>query len=392
MKFYDRFLTEEQVELRALARKIALKHILPIRAECDRDSRFPEELLPVFSEAGLFGCYLGEEYQGADFGYTSLGIVIEEFARICPGIALIPGANALGTIPILLHGTPEQKAFYLPQSATGEALFAFGLTEPDAGSDAGSMKTTAVKTGNSWVLNGTKQFITNAGAAKYFVIFAVTAAGEKFPQISAFIVEKGTPGFKLGKKEDKLGIRASTTYELIFEDCKIPQENLLGGEGNGFKRVVMDTLNISRPGIAAQALGAAQGALDLAKIYIQQREQGGQTISKYQGIQWMIADMAMQIEAARSHLYLTNLAVDTGKVDPKMSAMTKVIASDMAMKVIADAVQLFGGYGYTKDYPIEKFYRDIKITQIYEGTNQIQRSIMARFVLKETPRDITLQA
>jgi len=290
MNFYNQFLTPDQVALRELARKIALEKILPIRAECDRESRFPEELLPVLANADIFGYYLGEQYQGTNFGFTGLGLVIEEFARICPGIALLPGANALGTIPIYLHGTTEQKDFYLPQSAKGKALFAFGLTEPGAGSDAGRMKTTAVKSGKGWVLNGTKYFITNAGAAKYFIIFAVTTKDEKFPKISAFIVEKGTPGFSLGKKEDKLGIRASTTYELIFEDCKIPNKNLLGREGFGFIQVAMDTLNISRPGIAAQALGAAQGALDLALIFIQQREQGGQKISQYQGIQWKFAD------------------------------------------------------------------------------------------------------
>jgi butyryl-CoA dehydrogenase len=313
----------------------------------------------------------------------NLCLATEELSRACGGIAVCYAASALGTFPIVLFGNEAQKKKYLPDLAKGKKLAAFGITEPEAGSDASAIKTTARKDGDYYILNGLKHFITNGGDAEVYTVIAMTDKAKGPRGASSFIIEKGTPGFTFGKKEDKFGIRASSTCELIFTDCKVPKENLLFREGMGFI-VTMKTFDLSRPGVAAQALGIAQGALDLAVKYAKERQQFGKSISSFQGIQWMIADMATQIEAARSLIYATARMVDAGKTDvSKESAMAKMFASDVAMKVTTDALQIFGGYGYMKDYPIEKYMRDAKITQIYEGTNQIQRNIIALEVIKQ---------
>ena len=287
-------------------------------------------------------------------------------------------------IPINIGGNDEQKKRFLPQLASGEKLAAFGLTEAEAGSDVGGIRTTAVKDGDHYIINGTKQWITNGGEAEIYTVVAMTDKSRGARGASTFVVEKGTPGFTFGKKEKKLGIRASATNELIFTDCKIPKENILGKEGMGFL-VAMKTFDMSRPGVAAQAVGIAQGAIDLAVKYAREREQFGKPISSFQGIQFMLADMATQTEAARALIYATARMVDNGKAKiAKESAMAKLFASDVAMKVTTDAVQIFGGYGYMRDYPIEKFMRDAKITQIYEGTNQIQRGVIAANMIKES--------
>ncbi|MCF7811307.1 acyl-CoA dehydrogenase family protein [bacterium] len=379
----DYFLSEDQLELRALARKVAIEKVKPVRAKHDRDSTFPWDMVEEFRKAGFFSVFIPEEYGGTGGGVLDLVIVTEELSRICGGISLAVAATALGTFPILLSGNDEQKERYLPDLVTGNKLAAFGLTEPDAGSDAGAIRTTAVRKGDKYILNGTKHFITNGSIAKIYTVIASTDPAKGSRGASAFIVEDGSPGFSYGKIEDKLGIRASKTSELIFEDCEIPAENIIGKEGQGFI-VAMRTLDRSRPGVAAQALGIAQGAYDLALEYTTKRQQFGRSVSSFQAVQFMLADMAIQIEAARGLVYGASKMIDAGhnKI-AKESAMCKVMASDVAMRVTTDAVQLFGGYGYMKDYPIEKFMRDAKITQIYEGTNQIQRSVIASNIIKE---------
>lgn len=312
-----------------------------------------------------------------------LVLATEELSKACGGIALALAATALGTYPIILFGTEEQKKKYLPDLAKGKKLAAFALTEAGAGSDAAAVATTAEKKGSHYVLNGIKQWITNGGEAEIYTVVATVNKRKGARGAACFIVEKGTPGFEFGKKEDKMGIRASVTRELIFTDCKIPEENLLGKEGGGFI-VAMKTFDESRPGVAAQALGIAQGALDLTVEYVKGRRQFGRTIASFQGVQFMLADMATGIEAARALVYATARMIDSGaKKISKDSAIAKLFTSDMAMKVTTDCVQLFGGYGYMRDYPIEKYMRDAKITQIYEGTNQIQRSVIASNLLKE---------
>jgi len=379
----DYFLTEEQVELRKLARRVALEKVKPVAAKHDRENTFPWDMVEEFKKAGFFSVYIPEEYGGTGGGILELVIVTEELSRICGGISLVVAATALGTFPILLSGTDEQKKRYLPDLVCGFKLAGFGLTEPDAGSDAGAIRTRAVRKGDRYILNGKKHFITNGSVAKIYTVIASTDPEKGSRGASAFIVEEGFPGFSYGKIEDKLGIRASKTSELIFEDCEVPVENRLGREGQGFI-VTMRTLNRSRPGVAGQALGIAQGAYDLALEYTMQRQQFGKSISSFQGIQFMLADMATQIEAARALIYSVARMIDSGNEKiAKESAMCKIFASDVAMKVTTDAVQLFGGYGYMRDYPIEKFMRDAKITQIYEGTNQIQRSVIARNIIKE---------
>jgi len=305
-------------------------------------------------------------------------------SRACGGIALALAGTALGTFPILISGNDEQKKKYLPALASGEALAAFCLTEPEAGSDAGAIQTTARLEGDHYILNGTKHFITNGGVAKYYTVIASTDPKKGSRGASAFIVEEGTEGLTFGKKEDKMGIRASATCEVVFQDCKIPKENLLAKEGHGFM-VAMKTLDKSRPGVASQALGIAQGAFDHAVRYARERKQFGQSISSFQAIQHMLADMSTQIEAARALIYATAKMIDNSSTDyGKESAICKVFAGDTAMKVTTDAIQIFGGYGYMKDYPIEKYMRDAKITQIYEGTNQIQRNVIAAKVIRES--------
>ncbi|MFH1856360.1 MAG: acyl-CoA dehydrogenase [Candidatus Omnitrophota bacterium] len=380
----DYLLTEEQQMIQDLCRQIAEEKIRPVAAELDEKEQFPYEIMKVISESDLFGVYLPAEYGGTGGGVLELCIATEEFSKACGGIAVCYAASALGTIPILLFGNEEQKKKYLPVLASGKSLAAFGLTEPEAGSDASAVSTTAKKEGDCYILNGTKHFITNGGVADIYTIVAMTDKTKGARGASCFIVEKDTPGFTIGQKEKKMGIRASVTSELIFNDCKIPKENLLGKEGMGFI-VTMKTFDMSRPGVAAQAVGIAQGALDLAVAYAKERKQFGKSISSFQGIQFMIADMATQIEAARALVYATARMVDAGKPKVgKSSAMAKLFASEVAMSVTTDAVQIFGGYGYMRDYPIEKYMRDAKITQIYEGTSQIQRNIIGLETIKET--------
>ncbi len=382
----DYFLTEQQQELKKMARRIAVEKVKPVAAKHDKDSTFPWDMVEEFSKAGFFSVYIPEEYGGLGGGVMDLVIVTEELSRICGGISLAVAATALGTFPILLSGDDDQKARYLPDLITGKTLAGFGLTEPNAGSDAGSIQTKAERRGEKYILNGLKHFITNGSVAKIYTVIATTDPSRGTRGASAFIVEEGFPGFKYGKIEDKLGIRASKTSELIFEDCEVPVENRIGREGEGFK-VAMRTLDRSRPGVASQALGIAQGAYDLAAEYVTKREQFGKSISSFQAIQFMLADMASQIEAARALIYSVARMIDNGyEKIAKESSMCKLIASDVAMKVSTDAVQLFGGYGYMHDYPIEKFMRDAKITQIYEGTNQILRSVIGRNVVREASR------
>ena len=382
----DYLLNEEQKMVRDLCCQIAEEKIRPVANQLDEKGEFPHQIMKVIAESDLFGIYLPQEYGGTGGGVLELCIATEEFSKACGGIAVCYAASALGTIPILLFGTDEQKKKYLPQLASGKSLAAFGLTEPEAGSDASAVTTTAKKDGDCYVLNGTKHFITNGGVADIYTIVAMTDKSKGARGSSCFIVEKDTPGFSFGKKEEKMGIRASVTTELIFNDCKIPKENLLGKEGMGFI-ITMKTFDISRPGVAAQAVGIAQGALDLAVEYSKERKQFQKSISSFQGIQFMIADMATHVEAARALVYSVAREIDSGNTKVgKESAMAKLFASDVAMSVTTDAVQIFGGYGYMKDYPIEKYMRDAKITQIYEGTNQIQRNIIALGVLKKTKK------
>lgn len=382
----DYLLTEEQKMIRDLCAQIAKDKIEPIAAELDKSEEFPYEIMKLLAQSDLFGLFIPEEFGGMGKGVLELCLAAEELSVACGGIAVCYAASALGTFPLLLYGTDEQKKKYLPSLAKGEYLAAFGLTEPNAGSDASGIETTAKKEGDHYILNGLKHFITNGGEAKFYVIIAMTNKKKGARGASAFIVEKDTPGFSFGKKEDKMGIRASSTRELIFTDCKIPKENLLGREGMGFI-ITMKTFDVSRPGVAAQALGIARGALEEALSYAKTRIQFGKPISSFQGIQFMLADMATKLEAARALVYSTARMVDAGISSvAKESAMAKMFASDMAMSVTTDAVQILGGYGYMRDYPVEKYMRDAKITQIYEGTNQIQRSIIAAQLIKETKK------
>ncbi|MBN2364158.1 acyl-CoA dehydrogenase family protein [candidate division WOR-3 bacterium] len=379
----DFFYTEEQNEIKYLTRKIAEEKILPIRAEFDENETFPREILAELARADLFRVFIPESYDGLGGGASELSIVTEELSRICGGIAICYAASGLGSMPLLLHANEQQKKKYLPQIASGEKLAAFAITEAEAGSDSANIKTKAVLKGNRYILNGTKQFITSGSEADIYVVFVTTNPGKGIRGLSAVIVEKGAAGFSFGKKEKKLGIRASITTELVFDDCEIPKENLIGGEGRGF-RIAMDTFDHSRPGVASQAIGIAQGAFEAAADYASKRIQFDQAIINFQGIGFMLADMETSIQAARSFNYTVAKYIDSGAKDiGKFSAMTKVFASDVAMKVTTDAVQILGGYGYMKDYPVEKMMRDAKITQIYEGTNQIQRSIIMTKLIHE---------
>jgi len=327
--------------------------------------------------------FVPEEAGGLGGGCTEMCIVTEELSRACAGVATTYSANALAAMPIILYGSKEQKERFLSRIADGRSYAAFALTEAGAGSDVANIKTTAREVDDGFVLNGTKQFITNGGVADIYTVIAVTDPKRGPRGISALIVEKGTPGFSFGKEEDKMGIRASKTTELVFEDCKIPKENLLGRRGMGFV-VTMKTFDRTRPGVGAQAVGIAQGAFDEALDYAKGRIQFGKPITSFQAIQFMLADMATEIEAARALVYATARMVDSGSKDvARESAMAKLFASDMAMRVTTDAVQIMGGYGYMKEYPVEKFMRDAKITQIYEGTNQIQRQVIALSLIKQ---------
>jgi len=377
-------LTEEQLMIKDLARKVAEEKIKPKSKEWDEKEEFPGEAIKALAQSDLFAICIPEQYQGMGGGLLDLCIATEEVSRVDGGVAASYAASFLGMFPILLFGTEEQKKKYLPLIASGEALAAFAITEPEAGSDASAVATTAKKEGDSYILNGIKHFITNGGDADIYTVIAATSKNRGARGLSSFIMEKQDPGFDFGKKEEKLGIRASSTRELVFQDCKIPKDRLLGArEGTGFI-ATMKTFDQSRPGVAAQAVGIAQGALELATGYAHQREQFGGKISSFQGIQWMLADMATKVEAARALVYSVARAVDRGdKNIAASSAQAKLFASDVAMEVSTDAVQIFGGYGYMRDYPVEKFMRDAKITQIYEGTNQIQKNIIALHLIKE---------
>jgi len=373
----DYFLTEQQKEIRNLTRTIAEEQVLPVRAELDEKEEFPREIMKILADAGLFGVYIPEEYGGLGGGLLDLCLVVEELSRVCSGIAVSYAASGLGSFTLLEYGTEEQKRKYLPDIASGRRMAAFGLTEADAGSDAGRIQTTAQRTDKGYIINGTKQFITNGGDAEVYTVIALTDKSRGPRGASAFIVEKDTPGFTFGRKEKKLGIRASSTRELVFEDCLIPAENIIGREGIGFI-LTMKLLDRSRPGLGAQAMGLAQGALEAAIDYAKKRVQFDHPIYAQQAVQQLLAEMAMRVEAARALVYSTARMVDNGVKDfTKESAMCKVFASDTAMKVTTDAMQIFGGVGYMRDYPIEKMFRDAKITQIYEGSNQVLRNEIA---------------
>ena len=380
------FLTEEQQMIKDLAAQIARDKIAPVAAEYDEKQIFPTEIVEILGKADLFRVFIPEEYDGMGGGIFEMSLVVEELSKACGGIALAYAGSGLGTIPIILFGSDEQKKKYLPRLAAGETIGAFALTEADAGSDAAAIKTRAKLDGDHYVVNGTKQWITNGGEAGVYTVIVMTDPTRGARGSSALIVEKGTEGFDFGKKEDKMGIRASATRELVFQDAKVPKENLLGREGMGFM-VAMKTFDQSRPGVAAQAVGIAQGALDLAAAYARERHQWGRPISSFQGVQFMLADMATQVEAARALTLQAARTIDAGEKNvSKISSMAKLLASDVAMKVTTDAVQIFGGYGYMKEYPVEKMMRDAKITQIYEGTNQIQREVIGLQVIKENMR------
>lgn len=379
----DYFLTDEQKHIQMLARRIAEEKVVPIRAELDEKQEFPWSIMKACAETGLFGVSIPEEYGGIGGGTFENCIAVEELSRACLGVSVSYAASLLGAYPILIGGSEEQKKKYLPEIASGRKLAAFGLTEANAGSDAQGIRTEAKKVGDEYILNGTKQWITNGGEAEIYSVVAMTDKSRGGRGATAFILEKGMEGFSFGKKENKLGIRASATRELVFQDCKVPKENVIGREGLGFI-LVMRTFDRTRPGIGAQAVGVAQGALEAAVSYAREREQFDRKIISFQAIQHMLADMAMQVEAARSLVYSVARYIDSNPKDfSKYSAMAKVFPSDIAIKVTIDAIQVFGGYGFMKEYPVEKMMRDAKILQIYEGTNQIQRNVIGLELIKE---------
>lgn len=370
--------TEEQSLLREMVRDFAENEIAPSAKERDEEERFDRGLMfGKLAELGLTGIVFPEEYGGAGADYISYAIAVEELSRVCASTGVTLSAHlSLGSNPIYLFGSETQKKQFLVPLAEGRKMGAFGLTEPSAGSDAGGTRTTAVKDGESWILNGTKIFITNAGEAEVYIVFARTDKdAKKHYGISAFIVEKGTRGFSFGKKEQKMGIRSSPTMELIFQDCRIPADNLLGLEDEGFK-IAMKTLDGGRIGIASQALGIAQGALDTAVMYAKERKQFDTPINRFQGVQFQLADMATQIEASRFLIYNAAYRASNGLSYSQQSAMAKLMASETAMRVTTQAVQILGGYGYTRDFPVERMMRDAKITEIYEGTSEVQRLVI----------------
>ena len=378
----DYFLTEQQQLIRDLARRVAEERIMPVRAELDEKEEFPWSIVKDIAASDLFRVFLPVEYEGLGEQAVGLCIAVEELSRACCGVALTYAADALGSIPIFLYGNEEQKRKYLPEVAAGRKLTAFALTESTAGSDASGIKTTAVRDGHDYIINGTKQFITNGGEAEIYTIIAMTDHTRGPRGASAFLVDKGTPGFTFGKKEKKLGIRCSATSELVFHNCRVPKENLLGKDGQGFI-VTMKTLDLSRPGVAALAVGLAQGALEAAVEHAKNRVQFGHPVTAIQAVQHMLANMAMDVEAGRALMYASAKTIDSGvKNYSEEGAMAKVFATDMAMRVTTDAVQVCGGAGYMRDYPVEKMMRDAKINQIYEGTNQVLRNVIAHEVLK----------
>ncbi len=380
------FLTEDQMMIKELARQIAEEKVVPVREELDEKEEFPWEIMKVLAQSDLFGLYIPEKYGGIGKGCLELCIAIEELSRACLGVSTTYAANALGTYPILLFGSEEQKGKYLPDIASGERLVAFAITEANAGSDAAGIQTTARLEGNEYILNGTKQWITNGGEAEIYTIIAMTDRTKGPRGASALIVEKGTPGFHFGKKEKKMGIRASSTRELIFDNCRIPKENIIAKEGYGFI-VAMKTLDYSRTGVGSQGVGVAQGAFEEALKFAKHRIQFGHPIISFQSVQHMLADMAIEIEAARGLVYSVARYIDTGAKDiSKDSAIAKVFATDMAMRVTTNAVQVMGGSGYMREYPVEKMMRDAKILQIYEGTNQIQKNVIGQALIKESAK------
>ncbi|MFF5971269.1 acyl-CoA dehydrogenase family protein [Streptomyces sp. NPDC012769] len=370
--------SEEHEMLRETVRALAEAKIAPFAAAVDEEGRFPQEALDALVAADLHAVHVPETYGGAGADALATVIVIEEVARACGSSSLIPAVNKLGSLPVILSGSEELKKKYLGPLAKGDAMFSYCLSEPDAGSDAAGMKTRAVRDGDHWILNGVKRWITNAGVSEYYTVMAVTDPEKRSKGISAFVVEKGDEGVSFGAPEKKLGIKGSPTREVYLDNVRIPADRMIGAEGTGFA-TAMKTLDHTRITIAAQALGIAQGALDYAKGYVKERKQFGKPIADFQGVQFMLADMAMKLEAARQLTYAA--AAKSERVDGDLTffgAAAKCFASDVAMEVTTDAVQLLGGYGYTRDYPVERMMRDAKITQIYEGTNQVQRIVMAR--------------
>lgn len=382
----DVLLSSENRMWRDRARQVAEEVVRPKAAYYDQTEQYPWDILEAMKKAELFKVWIPEQYGGAGGERVmNLCLVVEELSRACGGVGVMFAVNALGSFPIIIGGTEEQKQRFLPGIARGETLMAYCLSEKGSGSDAGSMRTRAKRDGDQYVINGEKKWTTNGGAASLYTVFAVTDPGSKSRRISGILVEKGTPGFFIRKVEPKMGIRCVPVVETFFVNCRVPASNLLGGhEGHGFKHA-LGTLDLARPGVAAQAVGLAQGALELAMVYTARRKQFGQPINNFQAIQHKLADMAMKIEAARQLVYAAARAADKGADNlSKISAMAKCYATDVAMEVTTDAVQLFGGYGYMRDYPIEKYMRDAKITQIYEGTNQVQRLVISRALIKET--------
>lgn len=375
-------LSDEQKVLHKMVQEFAQKEIAPHAAHYDKTEEFPWENIKKMGEMGFMGMPIPEEYGGTGTDALSYIIALEEISKACAATGVIMAVhNSVGIMPILYFGTEEQKQKYIPDLASGEKIAAFALTEPNAGSDASKLATTAKLNGDHYVINGTKCFITNGQVAETFNVFATVDKSKGVKGITAFIVEKGTPGFSIGKKEEKMGIRASSTTEVILENCQVPKENMLGKEGEGFK-VAMAMLDTGRIGIAAQALGIAAAAYEEAVKYAKVREQFGKTIASFQAISFMIADMAIQIEAARQLVYHAASLKDAGLPFGKEASIAKTFASDTAVKVALDAIQVMGGYGYSREYPVERLLRDAKITQIYEGTNQIQRIVIANHILK----------
>ena len=375
-------LSEDHRAIREAVREIAEKEIAPHAADCDEQERYPIEAQKALTGAGMQAVHIPEAYAGNGADAVATVIVIEEVARVCASSSLIPAVNKLGSMPIILSASEELKQQVLPSVASGEAMISYALSEREAGSDAAAMRTRAVADGDEWVLNGTKCWITNAGVSSWYTVMAVTDPDKKANGISAFVVHADDPGFVVGTKERKLGIKGSPTREIHFENCRIPGDRIIGEPGTGFK-TALATLDHTRPTIGAQAVGIAQGALDVAVGYVKERKQFGKRLAEFQALQFMIADMAMQIEAARTLVYQAAAATERGDANKGfLASAAKCLASDVAMKVTVDAVQLLGGAGYTRDFPVERMMRDAKITQIYEGTNQVQRLVMARSLLR----------
>jgi alkylation response protein AidB-like acyl-CoA dehydrogenase len=376
-------LPEDHETIRAAVREVCDARVAPHAAEADETGEFPKASYDALRSSDFHAPHIPIEYGGAGADALATAIVIEEVARACASSSLIPAVNKLGTMPLLLAGSAELKQKYLTKVASGEAMFSYCLSEPEAGSDAASMSTRAVRDGDFWVLNGVKRWITNAGVSEFYTVFAVTDPAARSRGISAFVVEKADEGVSFGAPEKKLGIKGSPTREVYFDNVRIPADRIIGAEGTGFA-TAMQTLDHTRVTIAAQAVGIAQGALDFAIGYVKERKQFGKAVAEFQGIQFMLADMGMKLEAARQMTYVAAGKSERGDADlTYFGAAAKCFASDAAMEITTDAVQLLGGYGYTRDYPVERMMRDAKITQIYEGTNQVQRIVMARQLLKD---------